>query len=46
VGQIDDIHQAEDQRQPGGHGKEQHAKYQSIEELDEEVVHVILDFGF
>jgi len=36
VGEIDEIHHAEHQRQPRRHQKQQHAELQPVEELDDE----------
>ena len=34
--QVDDAHDAEDQRQPGGDEEQQQAVLQAVEQLDEE----------
>ena len=39
VGQVDDPHDPEDQRQPGGHEKEHHAELEAVEELFDEKQH-------
>ena len=36
MGQIDEIHDAEGQGQPGGEQKQQHAKLHSIQKLDQD----------
>ncbi len=37
--EIDDIHLAKDKRKTGRHNKEEHAGYQSVQELEKEIFH-------
>jgi hypothetical protein len=38
VGKVDHVHDAEDQRQAGGHQRQDHAGHDAIDRLDQELV--------
>jgi hypothetical protein len=39
VRQVDQVHNAEDQRQPGGEQEQQHAELHAVEKLLDEIEH-------
>jgi hypothetical protein len=42
--EIDDIHLAENEGQPGRHNEQQHTGDQAVEKLDEQTIHGIMNY--